>query len=54
MNLLQIPFSHNCIKVRKALAWKGVSYTIEDISPMDRTRVRTVSGQGLVPVLLDG
>ncbi len=54
MNLLQIPFSHNCIKVRKALVFKGVPHTTEDISPMNRTRVRSASGQGLVPVLLDG
>ncbi len=54
MKLIQIPFSHNCIKVRKVLDWKGMSYTIEDISPVQRAPVRAASGQGLVPVLVDG
>jgi glutathione S-transferase len=54
VKLLQIPFSHNCIKVRVALALKGLPYEIENIRPMDRSEVFRVSGQGLVPVLVDG
>jgi glutathione S-transferase len=54
MKLIQIPFSHNCIKVRVALAIKNVPYEIENIRPMDRSNVIRVSGQGLVPVLVDG
>ena len=53
MTLIQIPFSHNCIKVRVALAIKGLAYDMHDIAPMDRSRVFAASGQGLVPVLVD-
>jgi len=54
VKLVQIPFSHNCLKVRATLAVKGVACEIENIHPMDRSSVRRVSGQGLVPVLVDG
>ena len=54
MKLIQIPFSHNCIKVRIALAIKNLPHDIENIKPMDRSGVIRVSGQGLVPVLVDG
>lgn len=54
MRLLQIPFSHNCIKVRRVLEWKLLAYETEDIHPMNRERVHDLSGQGLVPVLVDG
>jgi len=54
VKLIQIPFSHNCIKVRVALAIKKLAYDIENIRPMDRSGVIRVSGQGLVPVLVDG
>lgn len=54
VKLIQIPFSHNCIKVRVALAAKGLRCEVEDIRPMDRSLVRRLSGQGLVPVLVDG
>jgi glutathione S-transferase len=50
--LIQIPFSHNCVKVRVALALKGVRYVTRDIAPTSRGEVRAASGQGLVPVLL--
>jgi glutathione S-transferase len=50
--LIQIPFSHNCVKVRVALALKGVRYVTRDIAPTSRGEVREASGQGLVPVLL--
>lgn len=54
MKLIQIPFSHNCIKVRVALAHKNLPYEVEDIPPRDRSRPLSASRQGLVPVLVDG
>ncbi len=54
MQLIQIPFSHNCIKVRRALELKGLPFETLDIAPMDREPVRRASGQSLVPVLVDG
>jgi glutathione S-transferase len=52
LKLIQIPFSHNCVKVRVALGLKGLRYDTRDIAPMDRASVVAASGQGLVPVLL--
>lgn len=54
MKLIQIPFSHNCLKVRIALGLKGLPFDIEDIPPADRAAVVHASGQGRVPVLVDG
>jgi glutathione S-transferase len=54
MKLIQIPFSHNCVKVRVALSFKGLKYETQDIAPMDRASVVAASGQGLVPVIVDG
>lgn len=54
VKLIQIPFSHNCVKVRVALGLKGLDYEIENVSPMDRSVVARASGQRLVPVLVDG
>jgi glutathione S-transferase len=54
MKLIQIPFSHNCVKVRVALGLKGLTYETQDIAPIDRATVVAASGQGLVPVLVDG
>lgn len=53
MRLIQIPFSHNCIKVRRALELKGLAFETVDIAPMEREPVAAVSGQRLVPVLED-
>jgi len=53
VKLIQIPFSHNCVKVRVALGFKGLTYETQDIAPMDRASVLSASGQGLVPVLLE-
>jgi len=53
LTLIQIPFSHNCVKVRVALGLKGLAYRTKDIPPMDRASVVAASGQGLVPVLVD-
>jgi glutathione S-transferase len=54
MRLIQIPFSHNCVKVRRALELKGLPFETLDIAPMEREAVRRASGQSLVPVLVDG
>ena len=54
MRLYQIPFSHNCIKVRRALDLKGLPYETVDINPAWRGNVKRISGQTLVPVLVDG
>jgi glutathione S-transferase len=54
IRLIQIPFSHNCIKVRLALERKGIPFAVENIPPVDRSKPRRASGQGLVPVLVDG
>ncbi len=53
MTLIQIAYSHNCLKVRVGLALKGIAYETRDIPPADRAAVVAASGQGLVPVLLD-
>jgi len=54
ISLIQIPFSHNCIKVRRALELKGLQYEAVDIPPMDRRMVFASSGQRLVPTIEDG
>lgn len=54
MRLIQIPFSHNCIKVRRALELKNLPFETRNIAPMDRKPVLAASGQALVPVLEDG
>jgi glutathione S-transferase len=54
VKLIQIPFSHNCVKARIALGLKNLTFEVESIRPMDRAPVRDASGQGLVPVLVDG
>jgi glutathione S-transferase len=51
MRLIQIPFSHNCIKVRRALELKNLPFETLDIAPLNRNPVATASGQRLVPVL---
>jgi glutathione S-transferase len=53
MRLLQIPFSHNSVKVRRALDLKGIQYEAVDINPAIRRPVKRVSGQELVPVLIE-
>ena len=54
MRLFQIPFSHNCVKVRHVLDLKGIAYETVDINPMWRPEVVRASGQTLVPALVDG
>ena len=53
LTLIQIPFSHNCVKVRVALDRKGLGYETRNIPPGERGSVLTASGQGMVPVLID-
>jgi glutathione S-transferase len=53
MRLFQIPFSHNCVKVRRALDLKGLDYGTVNINPARRGNVKRASGQELVPVLLE-
>jgi glutathione S-transferase len=53
MRLFQIPFSHNCVKVRRALDLKGLEYETVNINPAVRRTVKRTSGQELVPVLVD-
>ena len=54
MRLFQIPFSHNCVKVRHVLDLKGIPYEAVDINPVWRLDVWRASGQTLVPALIDG
>lgn len=54
VRLFQIPFSHNCVKVRRVLDLKGIEYETVDINPAWRGNVKRASGQTLVPALIDG
>ena len=47
----RIPFSTNVERVALALGHKGLDVEWIDVDPADRTPVREVSGQDLVPVL---
>lgn len=53
MRLYRIPFSTNVERVALALGHKGVEVEYVDVDPADRSEVRRVSGQDLVPVLDD-
>ena len=50
----RIPYSTNVERVALALAHKGLEVEWVDVDPRDRSRVQKVSGQPLVPVLVDG
>ena len=54
LTLYRIPFSTNVERVALALAHKGISVDYVDVDPADRSPVVEVSGQELVPVLVDG
>jgi glutathione S-transferase len=55
MRLYRIPFSTNVERVTLALAFKGLAAEAADVDPDDRSVVREISGQELVPVLdVDG
>jgi glutathione S-transferase len=54
VRVYRIPFSTNVERVALALAHKGLDVEWVDVDPADRTDVDRVSGQSLVPVLVDG
>jgi glutathione S-transferase len=54
LRVYRIPFSTNVERVALALAHKGVDVEWVDVDPADRSPVVQVSGQELVPVLVDG
>ena len=54
LRVYRIPFSTNVERVALALAHKGVAVEWFDVDPADRSPVVEVSGQELVPVLVDG
>jgi len=51
MRVLRIPFSTNVERVALAAAHKGVAVEWVEVDPDDRSPVRELSGQDLVPVL---
>jgi len=51
MRVLRIPFSTNVERVALALGHKGLGAEWVDVDPSDRSPVRELSGQDLVPVL---
>ena len=53
MRVYRIPFSTNVERVSLALAHKGLDVQWEDVDPHDRSPVESISGQPLVPVLVD-
>jgi glutathione S-transferase len=54
LRLYRFPYSTNVERVALALAHKGVEVESVSIDPADRAPLRAVSGQDLVPVLVDG
>jgi glutathione S-transferase len=54
LRLFRAPFSTNVERVALALAYKGIEVESVEISYADRSPVIEVSGQPLVPVLVDG
>jgi glutathione S-transferase len=54
LRVYRIPYSTNVERVRLALAHKGVEFEPVEVDPADRSPVRELSGQDLVPVLVDG
>ncbi|MDX6592413.1 MAG: hypothetical protein QOJ13_1609 [Gaiellales bacterium] len=54
LRLFAIPFSTNVERVALALGHKGLEPEVVMCDPRDRSPIREVSGQDLVPVLVDG
>ncbi|HYN52707.1 MAG TPA: glutathione S-transferase family protein [Thermoleophilaceae bacterium] len=54
LRVYRIPFSTNVERVALALGHKGMAVEWVDVDPADRTPIREVSGQQLVPVIEDG
>jgi len=53
MQLYEIPFSTNVERITLALAYKGLDVEHVEVDSADRAAVQEVSGQELVPVLVD-
>jgi glutathione S-transferase len=53
IRVYRIPYSTNVERVALALGHKRVAVEWVDVDPADRTPVRELSGQDLVPVLVD-
>jgi glutathione S-transferase len=54
LRIVSTPFSTNCERVALALAFKGLDVEWVEVLYDDRRVVEELSGQSLVPVLLDG
>jgi glutathione S-transferase len=54
LHCYRIPFSTNVERVALVLAHKGLEVEWVDVDPRDRSPVEDLSGQPLVPVLVDG
>ena len=54
LRVYRIPFSTNVERVALAAGHKGLELEWIDVDPADRSAVEVVSGQPLVPVLIDG
>jgi glutathione S-transferase len=54
LKLVRFPRSTNVERVALALAYKGIEVESIDVTPEDRSPVRELSGQDLVPVLIEG
>ena len=54
LRLYRFPYSTNVERVALALAHKGVDVESVAVDPGDRSPLRELSGQDLVPVLVDG
>lgn len=54
LRVYRIPFSTNVERVALAAGHKGLDLEWIDVDPADRSPVERVSGQTLVPVLVDG
>ena len=54
LRLYRFPFSTNVERVALALAHKGLEVESVWVNPADRREVVRISGQELVPVLVDG
>jgi glutathione S-transferase len=54
LRVYRIPFSTNVERVALAAGHKGLAIEWVDVDPADRSAVEAVSGQSLVPVLVDG
>jgi glutathione S-transferase len=54
LRVYRIPFSTNVERVSLVLAHKGLEVEWIDVDPRDRGPVEEISGQPLVPVLVDG